>query len=185
MGAWSLAEAYFKEYFKRVPRKYKIYDITKHKWWGAFVKADDTHNWHKEYNEEKFIKAQFEKNEMIYPHQLATKKSWDTYMEFLPLFQEENKEVVVAKKVAYYLREIKLFLNKGKTIREYVLLKKERILKNQDDLYVFVFMKEFFDIFEQLDFPQEKIMASKAVVKGNDKILKAIKNVLPEESFLD
>jgi hypothetical protein len=183
MSAYSIGEEYLKQYSKIVGRRYIEADIKKHKWWDAFVAIENKFGYKSEFNAKKFIAANFEKYGKVFPYQLTTKKSWETYSQQLQL-EDENIDIekVLAEKVVYFLRVLKLYTNKGKSIKDFVVENWVKIKNNQYDLYVLVFSKTFLNKNgEEGIVSSLEIMAKRFAVSSYERIKKVIEKNLGED----
>jgi len=183
MSAYSIGEEYLKQYSKIVGRRYIATDIKQHKWWNAFVSIENKFGYKSEFDAKKFIAANFEKFGKVFPYQLTTKKSWETYSQSLQLEDEDvNEEKVIAEKVVYFLRVLKLYTNKGNSVKDFVLNNWSKIINNQYDLYVLVFSNTFLDKNEEeKKFSSTEIEAKRFAISSYERIKKVIEKNLGED----
>jgi hypothetical protein len=80
--AFILARAYLNEFSKLDVRHFHISSVKKTKYWKAFTKTVEFFGDEPEWDASKFVKVLFYAFGKIYPFQMATKKSWETYVDY-------------------------------------------------------------------------------------------------------
>ena len=121
--------------------------IKNHKWFEAFLITAKRYGIQDDFNPEYFVRAIFEKNGFVYPHQLKTQRSWNDYKDLIKIYKEKEQEAKIPfiKKVVpkcsrtfsllKYLGGATNFIDKNKNL----------ILNNSIEIFPLIYSKNFRD----------------------------------------
>lgn len=132
----------------------KIYmkDPLNSKWATFFIKTVNMFGNREHWDAKKFLTANFKTFGFLYPQQLANEQKWETYIDYLPRFEEGG----IKDEVENTLNKIK----KCKDINEFI--ETNKLFINNYSKYVLFFSKSYFKYLKESG---EKIDVDKVKLK--------------------
>lgn len=173
--AYSLADAYVKEYKKYDFKTFNPKKVEKTKWWPHFLKAADQ-RYIEGFDPNLWVKCQFEKHGKIFPFALIGKKAEETFNEYKFRFTENNDEIQMLKSMLLTHKALK-----NKTIDLPFIMKVKRGFYSLYYLSIFKPFRDYNKIHNIID--EDKLNIKRAIIYKNNKIKNKLQNVLKNDFY--
>lgn len=119
--------------------------IKKHKWFEAFLIIAKRHGIQKDFNPRYFMRSAFEKNGLIFPHQLKGTRAWSDYLDLKNKYEEieESSKIPFIEKVNSKCSRAFTMIKHLGGAESFVDKNINLILNNSIEIYPIIFSKYF------------------------------------------
>jgi len=173
-----IAKSYLMYFNKYSNKKMFMRDPLNSKWGIYFKKIVSLFGRNSEWDADRFVKANFEENGLVYPAQLTIEKAWKTYLDYLPKYK--SKETSMEDGIIATLEKI----NKYNTMEEFISKSHIFLLNDNFSKYVLYFSKSYLKWAKENNFLKdsvENIKIKRVLVRRNVSLNNKIKESLKDD----